>query len=461
MSATAVGDRARPPAIVQADATPTWWSWTGALGLLVLVVWLVPIKSYRLPAHLPFNLELYRLLLIVFLLVWAASVLLGDKPVTAAGLGKPVLVLACVGVLSVLANLRTIVNDGLQTQAVKSLSYFLSFLVVYVLVTSTVDSLAAVDLLVRVLVVGGAIVAVAALYESRRRYNVFQHLNTWVPFLDRTQDVANARIRGGRLRVVASAQHPIALGAALVMAVPLALYLVSRARTRARSLVWWAAALIVLTGAVATISRTVVLMAIGMVAVALLARRSVLFRYSPVLLALAVAIHFGSPGAVTHLYRAFFPHQGLSQSQEVRSGGVGSGRLADVAPGFRAWEQVPFFGHGLGTGVSAGTVGTGAIVDPNTGAPIIFDNQYLNSLVSIGAIGIIGVLWFVWGGALTLLGAARRRLDAAGDLMTACAASTVAFALGMFTFDAFSFVQATLVFFVIAALGLRARALAG
>jgi hypothetical protein len=459
MSATAVGDRARPPAIVPAEATANWWSWTGAIGLLVLVVWLVPIKSYTLPVHLPFNLELYRLLLIAFLLVWAGAALVGERTISAAGLGKPVLVLACVGVLSIVTNLRSIVNDGLQTQAVKSLSYFLSFLVVYVLVTSTIDSVAAVDLIVRALVAGGVVVAAAALYEARRRYNVFQHLHQWVPFLDRTHDVASARLRGGRLRVTASAQHPIALGAALVMVVPLALYLVSRARTRAGALLWWAAATLSLVAAVATISRTVVLMAGGMLAVGLVARRRVVLRHWPVALVLAVAMHFASPGAVTHLYRAFFPAQGLSQSQEGRGGAVGSGRLADVSPGLRSWQEVPFFGHGLGTGLSAGTVGTGAIVDPDTGAPIIFDDQYLNSLVSIGAVGLLGVVWFVGGAALLLLRTARRRLDGCGDLLTACAAAAVGFALGMLTFDAFSFVQCTLLFFLIAALGLRARAL--
>ena len=54
MSATAV-DVGRPElerhAAVRAES---WFSWGGAIGLLVLVVWAVPIKSYRLPVALPF-----------------------------------------------------------------------------------------------------------------------------------------------------------------------------------------------------------------------------------------------------------------------------------------------------------------------------------------------------------------------------------------------------------------------
>jgi hypothetical protein len=188
-------------------------------------------------------------------------------------------------------------------------------------------------------------------------------------------------------------------------------------------------------------------------------RRSAVVRSWPALVVLALAVHVAAPGAVSHLYRAFFPRQGLSTSQEGRSGALGSGRLADLGPGFRSWQLAPFFGHGLGTGVTSDTVGPGAIVDPKTGVPIVFDDQYLNSLVSIGALGLLGVVWFVWGAVVRLVSGARDRLGESGDLIAACAVSSVGFGVGMFTFDAFSFVQCTLVFFIIAALGLRVREL--
>ena len=49
----------------------------------MLVVWAVPIKSYRLPVALPFSLELYRLLLIVLVGAWVVAIVTGS----AAGLG--------------------------------------------------------------------------------------------------------------------------------------------------------------------------------------------------------------------------------------------------------------------------------------------------------------------------------------------------------------------------------------
>ncbi len=453
MSASAAEARSAPRTGAEAES---WFSWTGAIALLVLVVWLVPIKSYTLPVHLPFSLELYRLLLIGFAVCWVVAAIAGTKRLDAGGLGKPVALLGVVATLSVIANLHAIQREGLDGQAIKSLSYFLSFLLAYLLVLSTIDGYRAAHAITYSFVLGAALVAAAALYESRTHYNLFHHLQQWVPIFKPTHAFTDSRIRGGRLRVTASAQHPIALGAALTMTVPLSLYVVSRARTRARQLAWWGVAALILAGALATVSRTVVSMALALLVVGLLARRRELTRRWPVLIVMALVIHVASPGAVSHLYRAFFPKQGLSSSLQGRSGAVGSGRLADIKPGLRSWRQTPLFGHGLGTGKDPSTVGTGAIVDPDTGAPIIFDDQYMNSLVSIGAVGLLAVLWFVWGSVVVLLQRARRAARPQADLVVACAAAAAAFGVGMLTFDAFSFVQSTLIFFVLVALGLAA-----
>ena len=433
------------------------WAW--GVSLFVLVVWLVPIKTYRLPVVLPFSLELYRLLMLVLLAVLGYGVVAGTRKFSAAGFAKPVVLLAVAGSLSVVFNARSSAQAGLETTALKSLPYFLSFVVAYLLVCSTIDSIRSIELVLTVLVAGGAVVAIAALYESRTHYNVFEHLHTWFAFLVHTRITEDTQ-RGARLRVRASAQHPIALGAALTLAVPLAAYLAGRAATRARALGWAAAGVLLVVGAFATVSRTVVLMAVAMLAVALLIRGRVVRRYWPVAVAVVAASHFVAPGAMSSLYHAFVPRQGLIQSQTALGGSVGSGRLADIAPGLQSWEKTPFFGHGLGTGNSTGSSVPGAIVNPKTGAPIIFDDQYLNSLVSIGFVGLAAVIWFVWGAAAKLIAEARRRRGRNGDLIAACAVSCAGFAAGMFTFDAFAFVQCTLLFFVIAALGLKARTLA-
>jgi hypothetical protein len=54
---------------------------------------------------------------------------------------------------------------------------------------------------------------------------------------------------------------------------------------------------------------------------------------------------------------------------------------------------------------------------------------------------------------------ARRARGPDAALVGTCAIVAAGFGAGMATFDAFTFVQATLLFFIVTALGLRARAL--
>ena len=79
------------------------------------------------------------------------------------------------------------------------------------------------------------------------------------------------------------------------------------------------------------------------------------------------------------------------------------------------------------------------------------------TLVSLGALGLIAAIWVVWGAAFKLIRAARKHREGPeADLVAACALSCAGFGASMLFFDAFAFVQATLVFFIIAAVGLRA-----
>ena len=90
---------------------------------------------------------------------------------------------------------------------------------------------------------------------------------------------------------------------------------------------------------------------------------------------------------------------------------------------------------------------------------MIYDNQWLQILISLGVVGFIGALWFVWGAVIKLVQAARRTAGLLSDRLAAIAVVCAGFGAGMLTYDTFAFVQVTLLFFVIAALGLRARTL--
>jgi hypothetical protein len=439
-------------------STPTI-TWPNAVAGFVLVMWLVPARGYRLPISLPFNLEPYRVLLAVLLLVLIAAAISGRLKLEFLGFGVPLLVLAGTAMVAAILNYDELANAFEGGGALKSLSYFLGFLAVFVLVASTIRTQAAMDTVVRALVIGATIVAFSAIYESRSGYNAFDHLSEWIPALTREARVIFEE-RGGNVRVYASAQHPIALSAALFMAFPLALYLVSRASTQLRSRLWIVAAAICAMGAVATISRTTVVMALALGLVALWVRGRQVLRFWPLLLILPVAIHFAVPGALGGIWKALtFQSGGLDADAYARSGEQGSGRLADLEPGLRVWSESPLVGKGIGSQVTTKEAGVAQTAEGAEGAVIFFDNEWLNSLVSLGVIGVVAVAWFVWGSLITVGRFARRVRGPRSDLAAACAAAIGAFGISMFVFDAFAFVQATIFFFVIAALGLQARRL--
>jgi O-antigen ligase/polysaccharide polymerase Wzy-like membrane protein len=432
--------------------------WRYAIVALVLTIWLIPIRRYRLPVELPFNLEPYRIMVFVLAGLLVLSVVTGRMRLSASGHGKALFLLAVAAVAAQLVNSHRISEAGLSTPALKSLSYFLSMLLVFLIVSSVLWSRQDVDAVVIALALGAAVVALAALYEARVHVNVFNYLDNWIPGLEQTgEDRYN--YRGGRLRVRASAQHPIALGAALIMSVPLVLYLARRATGLRRGL-WLLVTLLIAAGAVGTVSRTVVLMLAAMLLVALVLRPRQLVRLAPLLLVLAVLAQLAAPGSVRQLYRAFTPKEGLVSEQSTRAGFGGSGRIADLEPGVQEWRERPIFGRGLGTGASTAEPAALDALDEAIAARIIFDNEYLGALVALGAFGMIALLWFMWGSVVKLALSARQLVDLTGDFLAACAATTTGFTVGMLSYDAFAFPQVTFLFCVVAALGLKARALA-
>ena len=439
-------------------STPTV-TWPNAIAAFVLVMWLIPARGYRLPITLPFNLEPYRIVLGVLLVALVVAAIYGRLTLEFLGFGVPLLILAGVAVVAAILNYQELSNAFEGGGAFKSLSYYLGFLAVFVLVASTIKTQAAMDTVVRAVVIGATIVAFSAIYESRSSYNVFDELSNWIPVLIR-EARGGFEARGGNVRVYASAQHPIALSAALFMAFPLALYLVGRASTQLRSRLWILAAAVCAMGAVATISRTTVIMvaALGIVAVWVRGRKVV--RFWPFLLVLPIAIHFAVPGALGGIYKAItFQGGGLAADAYARPGEQGSGRLADLGPGLRLWDESPLVGKGIGSQVTTQEAGVAQTAEGAQGAVIIFDNEWLNTLVSLGVVGLVAVAWFVWGSLITIGRFARRVRGPRSDLAAACAAAIGAFGIAMFVFDAFAFVQATIFFFMIAAIGLQARRL--
>ena len=228
-----------------------------------------------------------------------------------------------------------------------------------------------------------------------------------------------------------------------------------------RRIVFGGCALLLVIGMVATISRTAFLAVAVMILVGLVVERRRLMRLWPLAIVLLIAAHTVLPGGMGRLYNSFFPKGGITGEQSVRAGGVGSGRLADLDPALKLVQANAFFGTGDPLPPPPDSwCRTRSTDDSTPPDPIIFDDQYLTSLVGHGVIGLGAVLWLVGLLVFRLIRASRR---ARGSLpmLSACTAAVAGFAAAMLTFDAFAFVQCSIFFFAIAALGLRLAHMTG
>ncbi len=297
-------------------------SWRALISVIVLVILFIPVNRYTLPASLPIRLEPYRLAVAIVALFWLTSALI-DPRVRLRGTG----VIDAPLVLYLLAVAGSeIVNNGrvstVAPDVVKALLFLVSFIVILFLVPSLLRSLDDIDFVVRVLVGGGAVVAFFALIESRTSFNVFDHLSQAIPALHFEGGGAEVIERGSRLRVFASSQHPIALGAALAMLVPLGVY----TAIRSRRLRWWIATLVLLLGTLATVSRTAIVM-LGVICLVFLWLRSrEVKRLWPLIIPALVLIHLALPGAIGTFAQSFARRVDSSRNSRTRPSAAGASR---------------------------------------------------------------------------------------------------------------------------------------
>jgi hypothetical protein len=417
-------------------------AWQTMLIAIILVIILIPIRRYTIGGGLPVSLEPYRILIVGVMVAWLPS--MAVQPATRfrrTGFEAPVLVIAGVMLLSMLANVPRVTAPGVTSEVIKTTTFFLSFFLVMWFVSSVIVRRALLYRTVKVLVAAGTFAALATIYESRTGYNVFNH----IPVLQMDEDPTTSTfVRGAGLRAYGSGQHPIATGAAFIMLLPLAIFLYRLTRTR-----WWAAAAVaLLLGALVTQSRTAVVMAIVELIVYAFVRPRETRRVLPLLVPLLIVIHIVSPGIIGSLKNSFAPSGGLIAYEEGGAGTEGSGRLADLGPSLKEWERTPVFGQGFGTRI------TGA-ENPKANAPIL-DDQWLGVLLEVGLAGFCAFMWLFVRSIRKLNRFARRDRTPHGWLLAGIGASITGYAVGMATFDSFGFIQVTFLVFILLGLGAAA-----
>jgi polysaccharide biosynthesis protein PslJ len=432
-------------AIALAVAHRQLLQWRVLVAGIVLVILLVPIRRYSLPGALPIDLEPYRLVVLVVLIAWIGSALVQPGVVMRrTGLEGPIVAFSIAVLASVAFNLPRIDALGVESEVIKTTTFFASVILVAYLCASVLSDPHARRSVVSVLVAGAAVVAALAIVESRTGYNIFNHLGRAIPILDfdAAGIPAGTDARGGRVRAYASAQHSIALGAALAMVLPLGLYLARRTGHYR----WWMASGLLVVGVLVTVSRTAFVMLVVEAIVLFVLKPGETRRLLPFVLPCLVAVQFAMPGTLTALKTSFFPEGGLIAEQQAGAGTYGSGRVADLGPGLEEWSARPIAGQGLGSRITNRA-------DPRVNAPIL-DDQWLGLLLEVGAFGVAAFIWLLVRATRRLGRIARHDDSDDGWLAAALAASIAGYGIGMVTFDAFSFIQVTFLVFIL--LGLAA-----
>lgn len=406
---------------------------------LVLVILFIPIKRYALPGNLPFQLEPYRVFVAAFAMVWALA-LLADRRVRlrATGIDAPLLAVLVTTLFSDLVNLSRV--RPVSSDVLKGQTFFVSFFVVLYLVVSLVRSRREIDFLVKVLAGGGGVVAVSAIVERRTGYNVFNHLHTIFPIL--RFEGADESFRGGRLRVLGSSQHPIALSVVFVVLLPLVFYLARRGNRR-----WLLVACIYVIAIFSTASRTGIIGLLVLALVYLWLQPARVLRSWPFVIPVLAAVHFAAPGAIGTIRETLNPAGVIKEQSTVTVGDAayGSGRLTDIGPSLSEWSNKPLLGEGFGTRETTG---------PNANARLL-DDQWLGTLLETGYFGFLAWTWLFVRSIRRLTRAASAEGDSAdGWLLTGFAASLAAFAVTMWFYDTFSFIQNVFICFIL--LGLSA-----
>jgi polysaccharide biosynthesis protein PslJ len=437
-------------------------AWPSLVGALIVVILVIPIRRYTLSVDAgPFELEPYRVLVGFIVIGWIASLLVDRRVrLRSTGLEGPIALIWIAIVGSIFVNLETISALGLEQSVVKNLTFFASFFVVLYLIVSVVPK-QTLRKLVEILVGLGALVAASAVIESRTGTNMFNGLASWIPFLQEhylpyqsvgLDDAGFAR--GERLRTYASAEHPIALSAVLAMLAPVALAL----RLGGGGRRWYVAAAFLTLGALATVSRTGVVMLLVIGLVFLWLRPMDTVRLWWLIIPLVFIVHAVLPSTMGSLKSSFFPEGGLIEEQRSSAGSrTAGGRVADLAPTLAEVSRKPFLGVGYGSQVVHGQQAQDFQNPPEVAAEAakarILDNQWLGTLLEVGILGVLSWLWFFRRFIARVARAAKADHSERGWMLVAIASAVFAYAVGALTFDAFAFVQSVFVLFILIGFG--------
>jgi hypothetical protein len=432
------------------------WTWLLA-GITVVDILIPEDGRYTLVGGVGgFQLEPYRIMVVVLLIAWFVALLIDPRVRwRATKFEGPLglILLAVVG--SELLNPGRV--SGISTYVLKQLTLLACLVLLLYLIVSLVRTREVVHMLIKVMVVAGCIEAVGAFIQRENHYNIFDHLHRFIPmFTFNGTAELTALMRAGNLRALGSSGHPIELSSLMTMLIPLAVYLAVGHRQKR----WWLAVMLLEVGALSSGSRTGFVDLIAVLVIFVWLRPWHVFKCWPALIPIVVVVNIIVPGSLSGIISGLFPAGGLIKAESAtyqgRGGQVEASRLSRVGPEIHGTflKHNVLFGEGFGTRVTGRTSLNGApAAVPAQNVAQVLDDQWLGTLLEVGILGFAGWIWMFLH-VIRKLGkrAKLEKDDPEGWLAVALAASLFAFAIGMETYDALGFIQATVVLYMLFAM---------
>ena len=195
------------------------WSWMVALTVVIVVV--IPNDGrYTLSAHLPIQMEPYRVIVAMLIVGWLVALLVDPRVrARASVLDRPLALIILATLGSEFVNPSRV--DTLSNYVIKAVWLFACLALLYYVIVSVIRSRATVERLIAVLVTAGCIEAVGAMYQRRSGNNIFDQLYFLLPGFNFNGVFTGVVLqRGGGIRATASAGHPIELSATMAMLLP-------------------------------------------------------------------------------------------------------------------------------------------------------------------------------------------------------------------------------------------------
>jgi hypothetical protein len=419
-------------------------AWRSLVGALAVVVMLVPARRYALPVNLPYNLEPYRILVLGLAGAVVVSLLIDPRlRLRRLGFGGWFGLYVLAAVLSLVPNYSKIAAMGADERIVGNIAALLTFPLAFAAVRLVLHSKREVHALLGGLAVTGAIVGIAAVLERRSGQNPIYGLDSILPLAGDAEEfteTAGAE-RFGRARAFGSANHPVALGAVMVLLLPISAYLARHAgwpRTPLRRQQFWLVCAALQGAAIAMSVTRLAFVALAAVAVVGWRMRPETARMGAKLaIPMFCATLLVGAGAVSDLWEAFRPEGGLIAEQSVQKSARSSGRIADLRRVGNSLEEAPIVGGGDGLR----SIDTGS-------SRLILDNEYYGRIVDTGVVGFAAFLGLVLAPIRRMARFARlaKPDPPVSDLAVALCCSFVGFAVGLFFYDGLAFTQVVLVF---------------